>query len=99
MSQRTSKTQQIRARCRNCGRPEVTREHIWNQWTWKALPKLKGKRIEEVRGLLDEFGNPLPEVHFKEGDVRTKVSRKFCSKCNGGWMREIGESAKPMPFA
>jgi hypothetical protein len=96
MSSKKYKQHQTKAICYACGKPGVTHEHIWNQWTEKALPKLHEKRYEIVTGLVDERGNPIPSsTRIAQGEIRTKTSRRFCKSCNGGWMREIGEAAKP----
>jgi hypothetical protein len=85
--------------CRFCDKLQVSKEHIWNEWLQKLLPA-SGSRIESwwIGGKLEDFRTPRAAYNQvqKQGAVHTKVARKYCTGCNGGWMREIGEAAKPI---
>jgi hypothetical protein len=91
-------TARPQGRCLFCGEREVTREHIWNEWLQKLLPAA-GDRIESWFSCAESEFIPEPdcyEVITRPGAVHTKVSRKYWSNCNGGWMREMGEVAQPL---
>jgi hypothetical protein len=84
--------------CRFCGKLEVSKEHIWNEWLQDLLPAA-GDRVESWWvGNFEDFQTEraVYEEKSKHGAVHTKVARKYCKDCNGGWMRKIGEAAKPI---
>jgi hypothetical protein len=77
-------------KCLFCGGGAVpgnpmTKEHIWSDWVQKILPRLPS-RTE---------GHSGKNVKHFQGDVGTKKVRVVCRECNGGWMRNIVDAAKP----
>ena len=91
--------------CRNLRQMHVlrggplTRSHIWPEWAQKIVPATS-THYELNVGQLDTFVStvPGPEPFAKKltGSSSKRQPRNTCLGCNGGWMREIEEAARPL---
>jgi hypothetical protein len=88
--------QQEAGRCIFCGKQgDMSKEHIWSDWLDEVIPR-GGDHFVTVTSLLNADGNPLPDLRQKrQGAVHTKKVRRVCRTCNGGWMSNIVNTAKP----
>ena len=77
------------ARCWFCGAEGVTKEHVWA----RSLTDL----FEDHGVIRHEYVHPDPAMapRVKRANSFALISRKFCRACNGGWMRETDEAARP----
>jgi hypothetical protein len=79
--------------CKFCGGSGITAAHIWDEWLQEVIPAGWDRWESWVVG--KDIDDPsVYERKSKQGAVHTKVSRKFCGSCNGGWMGTIGSAAK-----
>jgi hypothetical protein len=84
--------------CIFCGKPGLTREHVWADWLRRFIPKTEAS--------YSRFMATAHPTHtdFKckkvSGDLRSQRLRVVCKSCNGGWMGRLQERAKPLllPF-
>jgi hypothetical protein len=98
--------------CVFCGATPLSKEHIWSEWTYEILPKVKGSH---VRGVSQSAkGNPkikgLRYIKNYQGEVNTIQVRAVCRSkskkggtnslgktgCNNGWMNHQEEAVKPI---
>jgi hypothetical protein len=86
-------------RCVFCGRPGVTKEHVWPTWTHSFLYR-DAKPINVRASFTIDTKIPAPSLdqrRDKEGDVHTLQVRVVCREhCNGGWMSRLETAAKPI---
>jgi len=93
-------------KCVYCGAFGVTKEHIWGQWSRKTayyqlivLP-LRPNFAHRVRRPLTENKEQLGSLEEgpgqRNGCPRSVSLKIACRQCNGGWMKEIAESAAPI---
>jgi len=86
--------------CVYCGGAGLTREHVIANWTARFLHK----NITEHGKLSVQIDNPglkqrekvLSNIKKISGDPRSRSVRRVCAKCNGGWMRDQQDRAKPL---
>lgn len=77
--------------CTFCGQSGVklTKEHVYPQH-WKLLfPAATGNDVVHRLGRNGYETQPGAPNRFEN------TVREFCAQCNGGWMRQIDEAAKP----
>jgi hypothetical protein len=79
-------------RCVFCGRTPVTREHLWPDWLRREAQL---RDAFEFRIQQDADGVETRDITFTTPPF-TQVVRAVCARCNGGWMSEIEENAKPI---
>lgn len=86
-------------RCIFCLSPNVTREHVFSQWTHKYMePRRPGK----ANGLIQVYGTKGAErLAFKmPGQMRDWKIKCVCggtdTTCNNGWMRKLDERIEPI---
>lgn len=73
--------------CIFCGKTDSkpSREHVLAQWISREFP---GKAVWDIE-------NIVTGVSFKASHIRL-ISRKPCTRCNTGWMRQLESAAKPI---
>jgi hypothetical protein len=97
MSRPKIKPQQF---CIFCGRPGLSKEHIWPAWTHKIIPReSKGKNVRVAAKV--NFPNPKLVVtemrDERQGSVNTLQIRVVCrTHCNNGWMSTLEKQVKPI---
>src|SRR5437588_2354842 len=79
--------------CIFCGKPGLTREHLWADWVKKYIPK----DMKNYSSLFAVVHPTHSEPRRKEqsGDIRSRRLRVVCKSCNTGWMSRLQEKAKP----
>ncbi|WP_457425661.1 hypothetical protein [Roseateles sp. P5_E7] len=94
-----SKKSKAPARCVFCGAFGVTKQHVWADWMNDLTDELEtGSAQNLIRSDFLPGGRVAifaPQLRFPRGPFRTKKIRRMCGKCNGGWMSEIENNAKP----
>jgi hypothetical protein len=80
--------------CIFCGRPGLTREHVWADWLKKYIPKNEINHTSFSATL-----HPTRSDFRRKkvaGDLRSRRLRVVCRSCNNGWMSRLQERAKPL---
>lgn len=72
-------------KCAFCGRPGVTREHVWAEWIAEEMLQRFGKTEWHVRAR----GQTRVESALEA------VVKRVCEPCNTTWMSAIENAAKP----
>ncbi|TAJ96984.1 MAG: hypothetical protein EPO10_13315 [Reyranella sp.] len=86
--------------CVFCGRPGLTKEHIWSDWLKRYIPIVASHRMSAIRmqGDLAPGGKVILQPHLsreKQGGVSRQHLRRVCGHCNNGWMKGIVDAARP----
>lgn len=78
--------------CIFCGKPGLTREHVWPDWLKKYVPK----DMAEHSSLSATVHRTHSEIIRKKrsGDLRSRRLRIVCGSCNNRWMSRLQERAK-----
>jgi hypothetical protein len=97
--------------CIFCGATPLSKEHLWSEWTYRILPKIKGG--SHARGVI-QTANSSPkikgirQIKTYQGQVNTIQVRAVCASkkgstnslgkvgCNNGWMNEQEQAVKPI---
>ena len=90
--------------CIFCGGSPLTKEHIWSDWLDSILPRGSSYRSEaRETTVVDTVVQGLPvyrpiqkHERVREGAVHSTKTRTVCKRCNGGWMKDIVDRAKPV---
>jgi hypothetical protein len=97
--------------CIFCGATPLSKEHIWSEWTYRILPKVKGGL--HIRGVVQtSSGSPkikgIRKIKRYQGQVNTIQVKAVCASkksgtnnlgkvgCNNGWMNAQEEAVKPI---
>lgn len=93
MSRRASRSRRFRhaASCAFCGAVGVTKEHALGRQFADVVPGV-GRWVHQT------FDPERPQAppHVKVAGGPAFVARVSCARCNGGWMREIDDRARPL---
>jgi hypothetical protein len=84
-------------KCEFCPRTDLTKSHIWPDWAQNVIPAIATHyeiKTGETSTYKARASGPIPSIKVKPGAVAKRRPRNTCTKCNGGWMREIEETAK-----
>jgi hypothetical protein len=86
--------------CIFCGRPTNSGEHLFSRWTHKYLPpRAKGRAMSAVSVEYAD-GRAVHDNRKMPGQMRDWKINCVCggtrSSCNGGWMKDIDDAAKPI---
>lgn len=79
------------ARCAFCGAVGVTKEHALGRQFADVVPGV-GRWVHRTFDPED----PQAPPHVKVAGGPAFVARVSCGRCNGGWMREIDDRARPL---
>jgi hypothetical protein len=87
--------------CIFCGRPGVTKQHLWPDRLKKIIsaPDTHTKLVvRDDTTLPDRSIVPGEPTHgpYRPGTALTRQIRKVCRRCNGGWIRDLEEAAIPI---
>jgi hypothetical protein len=80
--------------CIFCGRPGVTKEHIWADWLAPYLPRgqINHERLSETAYQT----HVVQEIKKQSGSSQSGTVRVVCRECNNGWMSALQNAAKPI---
>lgn len=83
-------------KCIFCGQGNLSKEHLWPQWSFEYLPKFRSHTTIEQRFTYSVKNDPDPDSIKRErqGQTWSKTLRVVCVSCNTGWMSQIEEQAK-----
>lgn len=88
-------------RCIYCQKHGVTEEHVFGKWLTKTVPR----RHAGTRHFFDrperpafwtDGGGIATHAEHEPGDLYDTTVKNVCAACNGGWMSELQEEAKPI---
>ncbi len=79
--------------CIFCGRPRLTREHVWADWLKRYIPKTAAN-YSYLSATLHPAHSEFQRKKIS-GDLRSRKLRVVCTSCNTGWMSQLQERAKP----
>jgi hypothetical protein len=79
--------------CIYCGGTGLSKEHIFADWLRKYVPReLSEHRVEFTITYPHKTEKALER---RTGDTHARRLRRVCVACNGGWMSDLQEAAKP----
>jgi hypothetical protein len=84
--------------CIFCDSRQLTREHLWSEWTYKFFPKRRDGRHKRILFKTAPHDRKLWSVEqnaHRQGDTSSIRVRCVCQRCNNGWMSQLEELAKP----
>jgi hypothetical protein len=92
-------TFKVVAKCIFCGAKNLSKEHIFSRWTHKYLPPRSPGKATASIGI--EYPHHANVVVVKlSGQLRDWQVKVVCGgthlTCNGGWMKDIEDIAKPI---
>jgi hypothetical protein len=79
--------------CIFCGKPGLTKEHVWADWLKQHIPKQAINHTQLVAIL-----HPTHSEFRRKtvaGDLRSRRLRVVCERCNTGWMSQLQSQGKP----
>jgi hypothetical protein len=84
--------------CIFCGKPGLTREHVWADWLKRFIPKTAAnysRFVATAHPTHTEFKRKMVS-----GDLRSQRLKVVCKSCNNGWMSRLQERTKSLllPF-
>jgi hypothetical protein len=80
--------------CIFCNGTGLTKEHTWADWLRNYLPK-----GEDSHSFFSGIVHPThmeSSVKKRQGSARSRKLRIVCKSCNGGWMSDLQQKAKPI---
>lgn len=79
--------------CIYCGGAGLTKEHLYADWLREYIPR----ELDEHRtaSTITFPHKSETKVRHQTGDTHAKRLRRVCLKCNGGWMSDLQQVAKP----
>jgi hypothetical protein len=80
--------------CIFCGRPGVTKEHVWADWLDRYLPSGEVNH-ERFSGTIYRT-HTVSEVRKHSGSSQSGRVRVVCRECNNGWMSRLQSDVKPI---
>lgn len=82
--------------CVFCGRPGLSKEHIFSEWTHKLIPKRPGYS-GTIRTRRDPVRIFEHSIERRQGDANTVRPRIVCRlHCNSGWMQKMEDAVIPI---
>jgi hypothetical protein len=94
------KRSRLVTRCIFCGRPDLSREHIWPTWSHEFIRKSpRGSHTRRLWERPVQHGAITGEIQTKshQGDVISSKLKVVCKDhCNSGWMSRLETRAKPI---
>src|SRR4051794_16250232 len=85
--------------CIFCGRPGMSKEHVFSDWINDVLPPDGTHNRIRIRGFDAGGGinNPFHDAStHRQGGPATLTARVVCEECNSGWMSKLQDRAKPV---
>lgn len=80
-------------RCIYCGGLGLSKEHIFADWLRDYIPRDATEHSMAVTIQWPHMADT--RLESKTGDTHARRIRKVCVACNGGWMSELQQAAKP----
>jgi hypothetical protein len=81
-------------RCIFCNASGVTIEHVWPKWLRAYVPAT-AKQHAALSGLIHRQHSERA-IRRWAGDPQSRGIKAVCRGCNGGWMSQLEERAKPV---
>jgi hypothetical protein len=83
--------------CIFCGRPGLTKEHMWADWLRNYIPRERQEhRVGSTNISLAQHEDSVQDrIERRSGDPHSRRIRCVCRECNNGWMSQLQEAAKP----
>jgi len=89
---------QDRKTCIFCGGFNLSKEHVWPDWTRKVLTENPSPAHHEWHNTFSNKGKVVKEsgMRTRQGSTFTKKLRVVCKTCNNGWMSRLENDTKPI---
>ena len=89
---------QERKTCIFCGGFNLSKEHVWPNWTRKVLTDNPSPAHHEWHNTFSSKGTVVKEsgMRTRQGSTFTKKLRVVCKTCNNGWMSRLENDTKPI---
>jgi hypothetical protein len=89
---------QERKTCIFCGGFNLSKEHVWPNWTHKVLTDNPSPAHHEWHNTFSNKGTVVKEsgMRTRQGSTFTKKLRVVCKTCNNGWMSRLENDTKPI---
>jgi hypothetical protein len=81
-------------KCIFCGGGNLTKEHVWSEWTHELIGKTLNVSHYEANYMTNPFVTRLARQMKRHGHTATKKLRVVCGDCNNGWMSGLESMAK-----
>lgn len=84
--------------CMFCGRPGVTKQHMWPDWIGSIIVREGTNHTQSItrfNHVIPGYAVVTPDIQLKRGPAGSRKIRKVCGKCNSGWMSVLETQAKP----
>ncbi|WP_439611479.1 hypothetical protein [Reyranella sp.] len=94
----TSRKIQRAGRCVFCNGTGLTKEHIWSDWLKHHLPQTAAHSQMTMPYLYAPGVALILPVAYtqRQGSPGQRKIRRVCARCNGGWMKNAVDRAKPI---
>jgi hypothetical protein len=87
-------------KCIFCGSGGMSKEHVWSEWTYELVPKLKDAGHQRVVMKSSKHNPHITGVasdRTYQGATNTIKIKCVCERdCNNGWMSRMETAAKPI---
>lgn len=86
--------------CVFCHGTDLSREHIWGQWTWAVVPpddqvvQRRKRTFSAVGGSNGPTNRVVHPSKLVAGNLRRRRAKVVCTACNSGWMSNVEERVK-----
>ncbi|MNJ37892.1 hypothetical protein D3C77_327280 [compost metagenome] len=85
---------QFKNTCLFCKATEATNEHLFPDWLGREV-NIKSKRTTRFKSLYNIYTGESTHSEYSTGRPITSLKlKKFCQKCNGGWMSQLEDKMK-----
>lgn len=85
-------------KCVFCGGARLTKEHIWSDWLKNVIPASDAHIQFRTYTAFEHEARVAfvrPYLDGRQGSQNQRKLRNVCLACNGGWMHDIVDLAKP----
>lgn len=86
-------------KCIWCGGGDLSKEHIWSEWTHGIVPPVPGgshTRMTTIRSPANPTMLGHERATDKQGSTNTIRIRAVCRSCNHGWMNDLETLVRPI---
>lgn len=84
--------------CEFCGGLGMSHEHLWSKWMHPLFPRGMDENSHiqfttHTRQVGPDAMAIRPDIQSKRGHGLARTLRKFCERCNNGWMSQVDQRA------
>jgi hypothetical protein len=82
--------------CIFCLARGMTYEHVWPDWLKRYVPKTIPKHGQFIAEISKDRSTFSSSIKTWAGDPQSRRLPVVCGRCNGGWMKDLQDAAKPI---